>query len=86
MRWNASCTSGVGARIRYARFPQQVLEGEGRGTLDRGVGVVSLPRGRAVFATVGFGSMCAGLVPAPNAMDHRLSEIDPGDARGARTV
>lgn len=66
----ASTTSPEGSCIPYARLPQHVLEGDGRGTLALGVGVDSLPRGRAVCATFGFGSVCAGLVPPPNAMVH----------------
>jgi hypothetical protein len=68
----------------YARLPQHVLEGDGRGTLPLGVGVDSLPKGRAVFATDGLGSRWAGLVPPPNAMVHPFPGLRTrADARGA---
>lgn len=59
----------------YARLPQHVLEGDGRGTLPLGVGVDSLPNGRATFATDGLGSRWAGLVPPPNAMVHPFPKL-----------
>jgi len=73
--------------MRYARLPQQVLDGVGRETLALGVGTDSLPSGRDVLATVGFGSMWTGFVPPPN-MDHHLSVSSsaPDDARGCAHV
>jgi hypothetical protein len=69
----------------YARLPQQVLDGVGRATLALGDGTDSLPNGRDVLATLGFGSMWTGFVPPPN-MDHHLSvsssaPVTRGDAR-----
>lgn len=84
IRCIASCTVAEGGSINYARLPQQVLDGDGRGTLEAGFGTDIFPRGRAALATDGFGSMWAGLVPIPNAMmDHRLSSIDPATAGAA---
>lgn len=80
----ASISSLLGAFIRYARLPQHVLDGEGRGGLPFGLATDSLPSGREVFATEGLGSTWAGLVPPPN-MVHHLSFVRQTrtDARGA---
>jgi hypothetical protein len=82
-RWIASRTSPVGASIPYyARLPQHVLEGDGRAMLALGVGTDSLPSGRDVFTTDGFGSMCTGLVPPPNAMMGTFPGDEPQRRRG----
>lgn len=52
----ASRSTLEGARIYYARLPQQVLDGDGRAMPALGLGMDSLPSGRTVFATEGFGS------------------------------
>lgn len=75
----------VGA-VHHARLPQQVLDGDGRLGEPMGFGTDSFPRGRAVFATVGLGSMCGGFVPPPNAMNHRLSYRAPGDTGAGRIL
>lgn len=49
-------------------LPQQVLDGAGRLNVPVGFGTDNFPKGRAVFATVGFGNICGGFVPPPNAM------------------
>jgi len=61
------CLTFISSRSSHLR-PQQVLDGAGRGAAPWGLGTDSLPRGRLVLATVGFGNMCGGEVPPPNAM------------------